>query len=46
MICFENFRLVELQSFHLENSLNLSGRDCIKHQLDSLASSVVTCPHC
>ena len=45
-ICYENFRVEDLQSFHLEHSLHLARRDCIKHYLDSLASAVVTCPYC
>ena len=45
-ICFKNFRVEDLQSFHLEHSLHLAGRDCIKHYLDSLASAVVTCLCC
>ena len=46
MNCFKNFRLVELQSFHLEHSVHLACRDCIKPYLDSLASAVVTFPDC
>ena len=42
-ICFENFRVEDLQSFHLENSIHFACRDCIKHYLDSLASA---CPYC
>ena len=45
-ICFENFRVEDLQSFHLEHSLHLACRDCIKLYLDSLASAIVTCPYC
>ena len=41
-ICFENFRVEALQSFHQEHSLHLACRDCIKHYLDSLAKAVVT----
>ena len=44
-ICFENFRVEDLQSFHLEHSLHLACRDCRKPYLDSLASAVVTCPY-
>ena len=46
LICFENFRVEDLQSFHLEHSLHLACKDCIKHYLDSFASAVVTCPYC
>ena len=46
MICFENFRLKELQSFQLEHSLHLACGECIKLYLDSLESAVVTCPYC
>ena len=45
-ICFENFRVEDLQSFHQEHSLHLACGDCIKHYSDSLASAVVTCPYC
>ena len=45
-ICFETFRVEDLQSFHQENSLHVACRDRIKHYLDSLASAVVTCPYC
>ena len=45
-ICFKNFRVEDLQSFHLEHSLHLACIDCIKHYLDSLASAIVTCPYC
>ena len=46
MICYENFRIVDLKSVHIEHSLQLACRDCIKHYLDSLASAFVTCPYC
>ena len=47
MICYKNFRILELQSFHLEHSLHLACRECIKHYLDSLASAdIVRCPYC
>ena len=36
MICYENFRIVELQSFHLGHKLHLACRECIKHYLDSV----------
>ena len=45
-ICFENFRVEDLQSFHQEHSLHLACRNSIKHFLNSLASAVVTCPYC
>ena len=41
-ICFENFRVEVLQSFHLEHSLHLACGDCVKQYLDSLPSAVVT----
>ena len=46
MICFENFRLIKLQSVQLEHCLHSACRGCIKHYLESLASAVVTCPYC
>ena len=46
MICYENFRIVDLQSFHIEHSLQLACRDCINYYLDCLASAFVTCPYC
>ena len=47
MICFENFILVDLQSFHLEHRLNLACKECTKQYLNSLASAdVVRCPYC
>ena len=46
-ICFENFRVEDLQSFHLEHKVStLACGDSIKHYLDSFASAVVTCPYC
>ena len=45
-ICFEIIRVDDLQSFHLEPSLHLACRDCIKYYLNSSASAVVTCPYC
>ena len=47
LICLENFTVAELQSFHLDHSLHLACRDCIKQYLDSLANvDFVRCPYC
>ena len=45
MIRDENFRILDLQSFHIEHSLHLACRDCIKYSLDSLSSAAVTYPY-
>ena len=47
LISLENVSVAELQSFHLEHSLQSACRDCRKHYLDSLANvDIVRCPYC
>ena len=47
VICFDNFRLVDPQSIHLEHRLNLAYKECTKQYLNSLASAdTVICPCC
>ena len=48
LICLENFRKFELQSFLEKHRLHLGCRECIKQYLDYLVYSteVVRCPYC
>ena len=45
-ICFENFRVEDLQSFHSEHSLHSACRVCVNYYLDCLTSAVFTRPYC
>ena len=45
-ICLEEYRTVELQTFHGSHRKHLACRICIDLSFKNLNSSVVKCPYC
>ena len=43
--CLEDFRMLDLQSFHSSHKLHLACRNCIDSYLNSVENSVVLCPY-